>query len=98
MDTNKDETFEPCWDDYEDRVLFHDGLSGRYFYGNLTYVLTVISIDYLKLNDFYALVGLPETMMPQGFEVIPLKCECCLTVSSKVYPRGKVVFNLSRRD
>ena len=58
-------------------VTFYDTISCRYFSASLRLVLKLLSIYYLKLNDFYTIVGLSKV---GGYDdkIVRLKCECRL--------------------
>ena len=58
-------------------ATFYDIISCRYFSAPLRLVLKLLSIYYLKLNDFYDIVDLPKI---GGYDdkIVHLRCECRL--------------------
>ncbi len=58
-------------------ATFYDTMSCRYFSASLQLVLKLLKIYYLKLNDFYSIVGLPKV---GGYDdkIVHLRCECRL--------------------
>ena len=63
-------------------VTFYDNMSCRYFRAPLLLVLKLLNVHYLKLNDFYTIVGLPM-LEKYGNIIVHLKCECCLETLSE---------------
>ena len=62
----------------DNEVVFYDSLSRRYFIAPLRFVLRLLAIYNLRLNDFYMMVGMPIVDEACGDKNVRLKCECCL--------------------